>query len=132
MSIRVRIIACLCILSVLVSLIALSQAMSEISHDPEYTEYNEGVAATTGNYFMENWNRLGRLYLVNSTGDVLNMTDSGVVDMSLIQRIDVANDSVYAIFTSTYQYVKDIYRVYRIASFSPTLEYKGGNGLFRP
>ena len=130
MSIRVRIIACLCILSVLVSLIALSQAMSEISHDPEYTEYNEGVAATTGNYFMENWNRLGRLYLVNSTGDVLNMTDSGVVDMSLIQRIDVANDSVYAIFTSTYQYVKDIYRVYRIACFSPTLEYKGATDYF--
>lgn len=130
MSLRIRIIACLCILSVLVSLIFLSNALENVTHDPEYTEYNEGIATTTGYYFMENWNRLGRLYLINNMGDVLYMTNSGPVEMSVIDNIEVANDNVYAIYSSSYEYVKDIYKVYRIATYTPYLELTGASDPF--
>jgi hypothetical protein len=109
MSIRGRIIACLCILSVLVSLVILSQTAGTIVHTPEYTEFNDGISATTGSYFIENWNKKGRLYLINRSGDVLEMTNSGELNMDMIHNIDIANDSVYASYSTVREYAEEKY-----------------------
>lgn len=121
MSMRIRIIACICILSVLVSLIFLSKAVDDIRHDPEYTEYSQGIAATQGVYFIENWNERGRLYLMNSSGDVLHMTDTSPLEMQWICSIEVANDSLYAVCASDYIYEKQEYTLYRVAVYDPNL-----------
>ncbi len=130
MSIRGRIIACLCILSVLVSLVILSQVTGDIVHVPEYTEFNNGISATTGNYYMENWNHKGRLYLVNRSGDVLDMTNSSDVDMDMIHSIDIANDSIYAVYSMVYKFSEDEYHIYKVASYSPDLKLMAYTGDF--
>ena len=121
MNIRTRIIACLCVLSILLSLIVLSQVIGDLSHDPEYTTTNEGIAATTGVYYMENWNELGRLYLVNTAGDVLAMADSGETQDRWIRGFDVGNDHIYTIYEAEVEGVNSDYRVYRIAAYDPYL-----------
>lgn len=122
MSIRGRIIACLCILSVLVSLVILSQMAGTIVHTPEYTEFNDGISATTGSYFIENWNGKGRLYLINRSGDVLEMTNSGELNMDMIHNIDIANDSVYASYSTVREYAEEKYYIYSIACYTPDLK----------
>ncbi len=122
MNIKTRIIACLCILSILVSLIALSQVVGDIQHKPEYTEFDEGIASTYGNYFIENWNSLGRIYLLNNAGDVLTMTNAGKAGMKTIHCLEIANDSVYAVYSEDIDEVDDDYKVYKIVSYNPYLQ----------
>ena len=130
MNIRARILACLVILSILMSLIVLSQSISDIAHDPEYTEYNEGIAATTGVYYEENWNQLGRLYLINGAGDVLRMVNSANLHMEKIHCIEIGNDKVYAIYSRDYEYMNDDYHIYRIAVYTPYLELTQATDMF--
>ncbi|MCR5774430.1 MAG: hypothetical protein K6G42_05040 [Lachnospiraceae bacterium] len=121
MNMRIRVIACLCILSLLLSVLLLSGAMSEVQHNPEYTEYNEGVATNSGVYFAETWNGKGRIYLLNNAGDVLQMTDTGQLEMTRVHRIEVANDKVYAICSLVRSYKGDVYHINRVAAYSPEL-----------
>ena len=122
MNMRVRVIACLAILSVLLSVIIFSECMGNVSHDPEYTSYDEGIASNTGVYFMENWNERGRLYQLDDKGDVLEMQNSGVVGMHYIDAIEIANDSVYALYSDFRNIGGDTYNTYVIASHTSSLE----------
>ncbi len=118
---RARLIACFCILSVLLSIIIVSLAAGNMKHDPQYTEFNEGIAATTGYYFVENWNKKGRFYLINRNGDVLRMVNSDGVAKDKIHNIDIANDSVYALYSSVMEYAGTSFHIYRIACYDPNL-----------
>ncbi|HCR99370.1 MAG TPA: hypothetical protein DIS68_00975, partial [Lachnospiraceae bacterium] len=95
--------------------------IGDLSHDPEYTTTNEGIAATTGVYYMENWNERGRLYLVNTAGDVLAMADSRETQDRWIRGFDVGNDHIYTIYEAEVEGVNSDYRVYRIAAYDPYL-----------
>ena len=130
MNMRSRIIACLCILSVLVSLFFLAEAVDDIRHEPEYTEFSKGIAATSGVYFMENWNKKGRIYLINSTGDVLGMANTGVLGTDAMSCIEVANDSVYAVSTAVYAGESDGYAVYKISLYDAYLDLVSATAPF--
>ncbi len=121
MNMKIRIIACLCVLSVLISFFLLAEAVDDIAHQPEYTEFNEGIAATTGVYHIENWNGKGRIYLINNKGDVLAMTNTGIVGMDMIETIEVANDSLYAVSSSMYGDEDATYSLFRISVYDPYL-----------
>ncbi|MBO5550874.1 MAG: hypothetical protein J5966_02850 [Lachnospiraceae bacterium] len=122
MNMRVRVMACLAILSVLLSVIIFSEFIRKMPHDPEYTSYDSGIASTTGVYFMENWNERGRLYLLDDKGNVLEMQNSGAVEMRSIEAIEIANESVYAVYSSTRNVAGEVYNVYVTASYTPSLE----------
>ncbi|MCR5747819.1 MAG: hypothetical protein K6G03_08930, partial [Lachnospiraceae bacterium] len=122
MNIRIRFFACLAVLSILISVILLSGAISHMKHDPEYTSYNDGIATTAGVYFMENWNQSGRVYLMEDTGDVLHMINSKAVGMDEVNAIEVANDSLLAVFSSVYTVDDRPYGVYRVGLYDPDMQ----------
>lgn len=130
MNIRIRLSACLVILSVMISIIFFSNAVSDVTHTPEYTIHNKGIAANTGIYYMENWNRLGRLYLINDMGDVLYMTDSRSVKADMIHSINIANDRIYAVYSMEAPLINDTSEVYRVGLYSPYLELVGQTDPF--
>ncbi len=122
MNIRIRIIACLAILYMMITLILFTGRAENLDHNPEYTAYNQGIATTTGVYFMENWNKYGRIYRINESGDVLNMVSARDIKMDYVHAIEVANDKVYAVYSVNIPLIKEDYKIYRVAIYGPYLE----------
>jgi len=131
MNIRARIIACLAILSVVVSLVLLSDALSGMSHDPEYTIADSGIATNSGVYFGENWNEKGHIYLINSDGDVKAMENSEDLGEQSFEDLCLGDNGIYALFSSL-EPTKDgdIVRVFRIFSFTQDLKVMGSTDRF--
>ena len=131
MNIRARIIACLAILSVVVSLVLLSDALSGMSHDPEYTIADSGIATNSGVYFGENWNEKGLIYLINTDGDVKAMVNSEDLGEQFFDDLCLGDNGIYALFSSL-ETTKDgdIVRVFRIFSFTQDLKVMGSTERF--
>lgn len=119
MNIRARIIACICIVSVLFSLVILSETMSHHGHDPEYTSETSGVAATNGVYFSENWNGEGYIYLINSDGSVKYMMGSKDVKENQIDGFCLFEGRIYALFHSMIEHSGRVDIVYRMFMMDP-------------
>lgn len=122
MSLRLRVVTCFCILSVLVSLIILSNRASKLSHDPEYTMYTPGVATTNGVYFGENWNGDGWIYNIDFDGKVKNMMSSAEVYETTLENLIVFNGNVYGLFSSDIFEKDDMAIVYNIVEMDTNLK----------
>ena len=123
MSYRFRIITCICILSVLVSLVIFSDGLSHIAHDPDYSSFSSGVSTTNGVYFAENWNGYGRIYNMDFNGKVRDIMSSAEVYEKQVDEILVDNGLIYGLF---YTYMTDpedsgLVPVYNIVELSPNL-----------
>ena len=122
MSLRLRVVTCFCILSVLVSLIILSNRVSKRSHDPECTVYTPGVATTNGVYFGENWNGDGWIYNMDFDGKVKNMMSSAEVYETTLENLIVFNGNVYGLFSSDIFEKDDMAVVYNIVEMDTNLK----------
>ena len=131
MNIRVRIIACICIVSVLFSLVILSETMSHHRHDPEYTVDTSGVAATNGVYFSENWNGEGYLYLINSDGSVKYMMGAEDLKEKESNGFCLFEGRIYALFSSVVEHDGMIDSVYRLFMMDPDFRVVAATGKFK-
>ena len=114
MNLRTRIIACLCVISILVSLIIFSGSLTDLSHDPEYTAFSSGVATNKGIYFTENWDGNGYVYLLNNDGKVLNLFKSSSVGEKKVIDIYVHNGSLYVLLATDYREEDEDFTLYKI------------------
>jgi len=121
MSLRIRVITCFCILSVLVSVITLSYKIQKFSHDPEYTVYTPGVATTNGVYFGENWNGKGWIYNMDFDGKVKNIMCSSEVYEGYMCDLIVYNGKVYGLFYTMIWGTDDVYTIYNIVEMDTAL-----------
>ena len=74
MSTKVRIIICISVVSLVLMFVVISFASKRVKHDPEYRADSFAAYTDNGVYFMENWNKKGRVYRVHSSGKVMAMT----------------------------------------------------------
>ncbi|MBQ9549535.1 MAG: hypothetical protein IJU87_01860 [Lachnospiraceae bacterium] len=119
------------ILSVVVSLVILSEALSSMRHDPEYTIADSGIATNSGVYFGENWNEKGLIYLINSDGDVKAMVNSDDLGEESFDDLCLGDNGIYAMFSSLEATDDgDIVRVFRIFSFTQDLRVMGSTDRF--
>ncbi|MCR4591204.1 MAG: hypothetical protein K5668_10340 [Lachnospiraceae bacterium] len=126
MNLRARIIACVCIISVLVSLVFLSNGITNLKHEPQYTYDSPAVVTNNGIYFGENWDGSGHLYLINSDGSIKYMTDSNGVGEKRISAVTIADGYVYALYgTVTLINDDEPHVCYRLVKMTPDLKVTG-------
>lgn len=121
MKLSTRIIACICILSMLISLLLLFTYTATLRHVPEYTEFTNAVNTTAGVYYSENWNKLGRVYNITPTGEVLSMMSSADVSEKTVDNLDVWGGLVYILMSSPAADVDGPFTAYRIIEADPDL-----------
>lgn len=121
MSLRLRVVTCFCILSVLVSLIILSGRVSKLSHDIEYNSYTSGVATTNGVYFGENWNGKGWVYNMDFDGKVKDIMSSPEVYENCLSNLIVYGGKVYGLFYTIIYEEDDMGVVYNIVEMDTKL-----------
>ncbi|MBO6137305.1 MAG: hypothetical protein J6O71_01710 [Lachnospiraceae bacterium] len=114
MNLRTRIIACLCIISILISLIIFSGSLTDLNHDPEYTAFSSGVATNRGVYYTENWNGYGYIYLLDNDGKVLDLFASSTVGEKRILDIYVYNGDLYVLLSTNYTYEDEEFTLHKI------------------
>lgn len=122
MNLRTRIIVCICIISILISLIIFSGSLSDLRHDPQYTAFNDATATTAGVYYTENWNDSGHVYLIENSGKVISMFDSLTVNTDRVHQIDVVNGDVYVLFSAPMTEDDTTYTIYKIAQLDSKLK----------
>lgn len=121
MNLRLRVVTCLFILSVLLTVIFLTDRAASLIHDPDYTENNPGVATTNGVYYAEMWNGNGWIYNLDYNGKVRNMICSKEVYESFVDDVIVSNGKVYGLFSSVIFEDEDVDIIYNIVEMDPEL-----------
>ncbi len=122
MNLRLRIMACICVLSVLLSLIFLTDRAAQLIHDPDFTEATYGAATTNGVYFAENWNDKGWIYNLGFNGKVKSMMNSGQVYENYVDDLVVSNGMVYGLFSSFIINDDDYDFIYNIVEMDSNLK----------
>ena len=100
MSIHKRIMTCIAILSVLVSILVLYSSTRSREHVLSYTAANPAVATTGGVFFGDNWRGNGYLYRFGSKGKVEKLTGSASFQYERIDGLCVVGGNVYALYSS--------------------------------
>ena len=122
MNLRTRIIACLCIISILVSLIIFSGSLTDLTHEPEYTAFSSGVATNKGIYFTENWNGNGYVYLLDHEGKVLKVFTSASVDEKKVLDIYVYNGALYVLLATDYTDDDETFTLHKIVRLNDRMK----------
>ena len=130
MRIKLRILLCIAVLSIIGAVFIVADSADEIRHKPEYTVETSAVSTDSGVFFMEYWNRKGCLYRISSAGEVLSMTDSAKVGMDRGEQVAVYNGKVYALYSTERQDKDGTFTVYRIASYDMELNLAGVSDVF--
>ena len=131
MNVKVRILISIGILTILGAIFIFGDLIDEMHHDPEYTSGSSAVYTDEfGVFFMENWNDLGRLYRIDSSGKVLSMAGSGSVEMDKAEQVAFSDRKVYALYSKKDQDKDGEYLLYRVASYDEELSPVSVSGLF--
>ena len=130
MRIKLRILLCLAVLSIIGAVFIVADSADEIRHKPEYTVETGAVSSDSGVFFMENWNLKGRLYRIGTGGEVLAITDSGKVKMDRGEQVAVFNGKVYAVYSSERSDKDGAFTAYRIVSYDMELDPTGVSDVF--
>ncbi|MCR5594687.1 MAG: hypothetical protein K6G12_02460 [Lachnospiraceae bacterium] len=100
MSLRNRLIIILYIISFTVSLFIFTAAMKNVTVDIEYTSYSDAVYSGNKVYLAQNVAGSGRLFRMDTDGDVLDMFSSTEAKEERIEAIDVTGEGVYALLST--------------------------------
>ncbi|MCR4908753.1 MAG: hypothetical protein K5985_07965, partial [Lachnospiraceae bacterium] len=121
MSLRTRVVICVCILSVLVSLIIFRGVTDRAEHVPQYTEFSEGIATTNGVYFTENWNNQGWIYRIDSEGKVEKLMSAEKVQERRVEALNLRGGDLYGLFSSFGRVDDSVRRLYRVTRLDADL-----------
>ncbi len=122
MSVKLRILLSISILTILGAVFIVGGMANDIHHNPEYTAQSSATYTESGVFFMENWNGIGRTYRLNDSGDVLDMTDSRAVDMDKAEKLYFSDGKLYALYSSLFSDKDGSYRVFRVARYDEELD----------
>ena len=134
MNLRKRIIIILYILSFTVSVFIFTALMEKVVSTVEYTSYTDGIYYGDSVYLAQNVAGCGRIFYMDTDGDVRKIFSSSEVEEERIENIDVNTTGVYAVL-STLQTVKDekeeIVTFYRIVLLDHNLNLLSQTQRFR-
>ena len=131
MNVKVRILLSIGILTILGAIFIFGELIDEMHHDPEYTAGSSAVYTDEyGVFYMENWNGMGRLYRIDSSGKVLAMANSKSVKMEKAEQVAYSEGRVFAVYSKEDQDKDGAYRTYRVVSYDEDLSPVSLSGLF--
>ena len=130
MNVKVRMLICISLISILVAIIGVADIADEMRHTPEYTDMTDAVFTESGVFYAENWNGKGRVYRIKESGEVLAMTNSGGVSMDSVRNVSVFDGKLYVLYSSKRSDKDGDYPVYRIACYDANLELLSVSDLF--
>ncbi|MBP5746454.1 MAG: hypothetical protein J6W58_09175 [Lachnospiraceae bacterium] len=134
MNLRKRIIIILYILSFTASVFIFAAFMENVTSSVEYTYYADGVYYGSGVYLAENVAGSGRIFYMDTDGEVRKIFSSKQVEEERVEFIDVNAQGVYAVL-STMQTVdeddSEMAVFYRIVQLDYTLNLIGQTDTFR-
>ncbi len=131
MSVKLRVLLSIALLTILGASFIVGDLADEIKHDPEYTAQSSAVfTEDAGIFFMENWNDMGRLYRMDTSGKVLFVTGSKSVKMDASEDLVYYDGKLYALFSAEREDDDGTFTTYRIAVYDMELELTGVSGEF--
>ena len=131
MSVKIQVIVCIALLTIVGAVYIVSDLRSEFHHDPEYTAQSSAVYTDDyGIFFMEDWNGQGRLYRINRSGEVLETASSKAVKTDAAEVLAYHNGKVYALYSSEKADQDGVYNTFRIAAYDTDLKLESVSDFF--
>ncbi|MBP5415815.1 MAG: hypothetical protein ILN61_11350 [Lachnospiraceae bacterium] len=134
MNLRKRIIIILYILSFTASVFIFAAFMENVTSSVEYTYYADGVYYGSGVYLAENVAGSGRIFYMDTDGEVRKIFSSKQVEEERVEFIDVNAQGVYAVLSTMQTVDEDDSETavfYRIVQLDYTLNLIGQTDTFR-
>lgn len=100
MNLRRRIVIILYIISFAISVFIFTAVMSNRYDRVEYTAYTHGASSGGKVYLAENLAGCGRIFRMDTDGDVKDMFSSTEAGEERVELIDIANEGVYAVLST--------------------------------
>ena len=122
MSIKTRIIVCICILSVAISLIYVFATTDAFKKDNEYTRMDDAVMTVNGIYYAHNNNSNGFVFRMDRTGKVLNMADARAQGELWVEKVEFTDGTVHVLYSADRVYNDELTTVYHIMTYDTKLK----------
>ena len=132
MSIKTRIIVCICILSVAISLIYVFATTDAFKKDNEYTRMDDAVMTVNGIYYAHNNNSNGFVFRMDRTGKVLNMADARAQGELWVEKVEFTDGTVHVLYSADRVYNDELTTVYHIMTYDTKLKAQKSSYRFVP
>lgn len=97
MSLRVRIIACIFVLSLLLSIFLFASLVPDLDHVPEYTKFTSADILDGQVYLAENWDGRGHIYRIDPDGVIRKTYHVSSARELLVHDLCAGNGALFAV-----------------------------------